>query len=311
MSSLRSRLFLFVLRNRHLLHGQLKPRAMIDWNTSIDDFRRDVDKSSRLFGKVPDGIEVSSVDIDGLPAEWIVPTGVAKDKVILYFHGGGYVSGNCRAHRMHVAKIVKRSNIGALLFEYRLAPERPFPSAVYDSLKAYMYLLDQGVAPGRIAFMGDSAGGGLCLATLLALKDQKIPLPSAAVALSPWTDLACAGDTYTTNLDVEPLAPTESWTVFSHYYVGVNNDPQNPYISPLYGDLLGLPPILIYVGEYEVMLSDSIRFAEKAENAGVDVTLHVGKGLFHCYPVCAPLFPEATQAMEEISDFLNMQTNAS
>lgn len=309
MSSLRSRLLLFVLRNRHLLRGRLKRRAMIDWDTSIQDFRRDVDKSSGLFGKVPEGIDVSPVDIDGLNAEWILPSGASKDKAILYFHGGGYVSGNCRAHRMHVAKIVKRSNIGALLFEYRLAPEHPFPAAVHDSLKTYMYLLDQGTAPGSIAFMGDSAGGGLCLATLLALKDQKIPLPAAAVALSPWTDLACAGDTYTTNLEVEPLAPTGAWNVFSHYYVG-DNDPRNPYISPLYGDLNGLTPILIYVGEYEVMLSDSTRFAEKARNAGVDITLHVGKGLFHCYPVCAPLFPEATQAMEEISRFLNDRLSA-
>jgi acetyl esterase/lipase len=281
----------------------LKRRAAIDWNTSIPDYRRETEKASKLFGKLPDHIEVSPVTRDGLYAEWILPSQEKKDKVILYFHGGGYVTGTCKMHRTHVAKVVKGSGIGALLFAYRLAPEHPFPAAIEDSVKVYRWLLAEGVSPSQIVFMGDSAGGGLGLATLIVLRDQGIPLPAAAVALSPWTDLKCTGESYKTKLKVEALAPTESWTVFSKHYVG-DNDPCLPWISPLYGDLHGLPPILIHVGENEVLLDDSIRFAEKAKDAGVDVTLKVGEGMFHCYPVCAPLFPEAKQAMDEIFAFI-------
>jgi monoterpene epsilon-lactone hydrolase len=303
MPSLQSRLFLFVLKHRHLFRFQLKRRATIDWNTSIPRLRKEAKKSSKLFGKLPKGIEVSPVTLDGIYAEWILPSRAKKDKVILYFHGGGYVMGSVKAHRTHVAKFVKGSDVGALLFGYRLAPEHPFPAAIEDSVTAYRWLLAQGVSPSHIVFIGDSAGGGLCLATLIALKDQDIPLPSAAVALSPWTDLKCTGESYRIKAKVDPLTWTESWTVFSKYYVG-DNDPANPWISPYYGDLHGLPPILIYVGENEVLLDDSTRFAEKAKDAGVDITLKVGEGMFHCFPVCAPLFPEAKQAMDEICAFI-------
>jgi monoterpene epsilon-lactone hydrolase len=304
MPSFRSRLFLFVLRHRHLLRFRLKRRDVIDWNTSVDELRREVGKTSKLFGKLPKGIEVSPVNINNLYAEWILLSQADKDKAILYFHGGGYVMGSVPTHRTHVAKFVKGSGVNALLFDYRQAPEHPFPAAIDDSVTAYRWLLACGIAPSHIVFAGDSAGGGLALATLLALKDKNIPLPAAAVALSPWTDLKCTGDSYRTAND--PLSPGESWTVFSKYYVG-DSDTTNPWISPLYGDLHGLPPLLIYAGENEVLRDDSIRFAEKAKEAGVDITLKVGKGMFHCYPVCAPLFPEATRALEDICAFIKKQ----
>jgi monoterpene epsilon-lactone hydrolase len=304
MPSLRSRMFVFMLQHMHLLHGQLRRRAIIDWNTSIDDFRQEAERGAKAFGKLPDQIEVSSVSIDNLYAEWILPAQAQKDKVILYFHGGGYVSGNCQTHRTHVAKFVQGSGVGALLFDYRLAPEHPFPAAIEDALAAYRWLLSEGVDPSNIGFAGDSAGGGLCLATLLALRDQGLDLPAAAVALSPWTDLKCTGESLTTRKKIDPFTPGDAWTVFSKYYVG-DNDPGSPWISPLYGDLSGLPPILIYAGDRDVLFDDSTRFVEKAQAAGVDVTLRVGEGLFHCYPVCAPLFPEARQAMDEICAFIN------
>jgi monoterpene epsilon-lactone hydrolase len=303
MPSLRSRLFLFALKHRHLLHFRMKRRITIDWNTSIPRLRQESEKSSRLFGKLPDQIVVSPITIDGLSAEWILPSQAAKGKLMLYFHGGGYVMGTIQAHRSIVAKFVKGSEVGALLFAYRLAPEHPFPAAIEDSVAAYRWLLAKGVSPSHIVFVGDSAGGGLCLATLIALRDQGIPLPAAAVALSPWTDLKCTGESLRTKAKVDPLTWAESWTVFSKYYAG-ENDPCLPWISPLYGDLDGLPPILIHVGENEVLLDDSTRFAEKAKDAGVDVTLKVGEGMFHCFPVCAPLFPEAKQAMDEICAFI-------
>jgi epsilon-lactone hydrolase len=242
---------------------------------------------------------VSPVDIDGLHAEWITFAEAPKEKVILYFHGGGYVSGNCFTHRPSVAKLVMGAGVQALLFEYRLAPEHPFPAALDDAVSAYNWLLAQGTLPSDVVFMGDSAGGGLALATLVALRDQGMPLPSAAVALSPWTDLKGTGESLMTNAKSDPFTPRESWTVFSHYYVG-DNDPCHPWISPLYADLRGLPPMQIYAGGAEVLLDDSTRFAEKAAAAGVDVTLHVGEGMFHCYPVFGSFLPEGKQAMAEI-----------
>ena len=296
MPSLRSRLLLFMFKYRHLFRFRLK-REIIDWNTnsSILRFRQECEKGATRFGKIPAGVEVSPVTIDGLSAEWILLSQATNDKAIFFVHGGGYVSGSCSDHRVHVAKFVKGTNIGALLFEYRLAPEHPFPAALNDSVTAYRWLLAQGVSSSNIVFAGDSAGGGLCLATLLALRDQDIPLPAAAVAISPWTDLKCTGESYRSNAR-KCLSPEGTWTAFSKHYVG-DDDPGLPWISPLYGDLRGLPPIMICVGGDEILRDDSVSFAEKAKGAGVDVTLRVGEGLFHCFPVCAPLFPEATQAM--------------
>jgi epsilon-lactone hydrolase len=146
------------------------------------------------------------------------------------------------------------------------------------------------------------------LSFVLALKDRGIPLPAAAVALSPWTDLKCTGESYYSNAK-KCLSPEGTWTAFSKHYVG-DCDPGLPWISPLYGDLRGLPPVLIFVGSEEILRDDSVRFAQKAKDAGVNVTLKVGDGLFHCFPVCAPFFPEATQAMNEICAFIKNAINA-
>jgi acetyl esterase/lipase len=302
MPSLQSHLFRFVLNHRHLFRFQLKRRAVIDFNTSITRFREECENGARLLGKVPAGIKVSSVTINDIPAEWILPSQATKDKVILYTHGGGYVSGSCNDHRSIVARVVKGSNVGALLFEYRLAPEHPYPAALDDSVTVYRWLLEQGISPSQIIIAGESAGGGLCLAMLLALRDQEIPLPAAAVAISPWTDLKCTGESYQTKNKVS-LAPAESWTVFSKYYVG-DNDPCLPWISPLYGNLHGLPPILIHAGEDDELIDDSIRFAEKANAAGTNVILKVGERMVHCFPLLPPFIPEARQAMDEICAFI-------
>ena len=304
MPSLKSRMIYFLMKNRQLLHFHLKREAW-DFNTSIPRFRQECEKINSTMGKLPDGVEVEPIDLEGLNAEWIIPSGGTKDKVILYTIGGGYVSGSCNDHRSIVAKIAKGSGVSILLLEHRLAPEHPYPAALEDTLTAYCWLLEQGVTPANIMIVGESAGGGLCLAALLALRDKKISLPAAAVALSPWTDLKLTGESHRTKAKV-CLSPKGMSEVCSRYYVG-DNDPCFPWISPLYGDLHGLPPILIFVGEYETLLDDSTRFAEKAKAAGVDITLRVGERMIHCYPLLAPLFPEATQAMEEISTFIKTQ----
>lgn len=303
MPSLQSRLFVFAMRNRHLLQGRLKPQPPIDWNTSMVALRAETEKGSGLMGKLPEDIVIEPVQIGTLYAEWVTPKGAARDKVILYFHGGGYVIGSCLGHRAIVSKFVKNSGTPAMVFNYALAPEHPFPAALNDAVAAYQWLLKQDIDPKKVVFVGDSAGGGLCLAVLLALRDQNIPLPGGAVAMSPWTDLKNTGPSYETNQKVDMLTWRGSQEVFSKYYVG-DQDPGNPWISPLYGDLRGLPPLQIYVGNDELLRDDSTRFAEKAQAAGVAVKLTVGEGLFHCYPACAPLFPEAVRDMNEICAFI-------
>ncbi|HEX2621291.1 MAG TPA: alpha/beta hydrolase fold domain-containing protein, partial [Phototrophicaceae bacterium] len=189
MSSLQSRLVIFMLTHRHWLRLQPRKRKIVGWDIPVSEFRQQIEKGAKMFGNLPDDIAVLPVQVNDLYAEWIVPAGAPEDKVILYFHGGGYVSGTCFSHRTHVAKFVRGAGVKALLFEYRLAPEHPFPAAHDDALAAYTWLLSQGILSSNIVFMGDSAGGGLALATLIALRDQNQPLPSAVVALSPWTDL--------------------------------------------------------------------------------------------------------------------------
>lgn len=281
MSSLKSRLVIFSIQHRHWFELRLKPEV-IDRNTSTIQLRKKYEEGAKKFGAIPSSVQVSPVTIpdlpEGLHAEWIHPTGspdapTAVVKAIFYTHGGGYVSGNCEDHRMHVAKFVQASGVGALLYDYRLAPEHPFPAAMEDTLTAYRWLLDQGVVPENMLIAGESAGGGLCLASLLAIRDTGLPFPAAGVAFSPWTDLQCTGVSYRTNA-LRDISTLGSWEVWGSYYVGPK-DPCHPWISPLYGDLRGLPPILIQVGDHEILLDDSLRFAENARLAGVDITLHV------------------------------------
>lgn len=303
MPSLRVCLIKFLLQNRHLFNLKFR-KEIIDWSQheAILRFREKVEQGGGRFGKVPKEIEVTPLQIDNLYAEWLIPAGASNDKIILYFHGGGYVCGSCNAHRAITAKFVKGSQAGALLFDYRLAPEHPYPAAIEDSLKVYRWLLKQGTQASNIVFAGDSGGGGLCLGTLLALRDQGTPLPSAAVAYSPVTDLKCAGESHRTKVKV-CLSPEGMAQAIAKHYAG-DKGYEIPYASPLYAELQGLPPLLIYAGEDEILRDDAIQFAEKARHAGVDVTLRVGKGMFHCYPAIAPLFPEATQAMDEICNFI-------
>jgi len=302
MPSFESQIFNFVMRNRHLFKGKLK-REVFDFNTSIEDFREQCEKGASKYAKIPDGIEIKEENIDGINSEWIIPDGANSKNVILYVHGGGYVSGSCNDHRGFVSKFAENCGVTTFQFEYRLAPERPFPAGLNDSIAVYKWLLDKGFKPSNIVIAGESAGGGLALAILLALKEQNILMPAAAVAISPWTDLTCSSDSYKTKNKVS-VAPMNSWIVFSKYYTG-DNPPNLPLISPLFGDLQGLPPIFINSGEDDELFEDGEKFHLKAKKAGVDITFRAGKGMIHCYPLLAPFFNEATEAMQEICDFIN------
>lgn len=301
MASFRSKMFNFLLRNRHLLQGKLKQEAF-DFNSSIEGFREQCEKGAGKYAKIPAGITIKNQTIEGINAEWLIPHGSYPEKIILYVHGGGYVAGSCNDHRGFVSKFAKYTGVTCLTYEYRLAPENPHPAALEDSVKVFQWLLDSGYAHDNIVIAGESAGGGLTLAILLALKERKIKQPAAAIAISPWTDLTCSGDSYKTKNKVS-LAPLNSWVVFSKYYVG-KNQADLPLISPLFGNLEGLPPLLINSGVDDELYDDGEKFYQKAKGAGVDITFRKGNGMVHCYPLLAPMFPEATEAMDEIVGFI-------
>jgi acetyl esterase/lipase len=300
-------LFITALKYSNLLRFRLKRQRPDTSVGGIHRLRETTEKSSGLMGKLPKSIEIEPCKIGDMYAEWLVPRDARDTATLLYFHGGGYVIGSAKGHRAIAAKFALGSKTRTLVFSYALAPEKPFPAALDNAIEAYQYLLSVKFEPSHIAFMGDSAGGGLCLATLLSLRERALPLPSAAVALSPWTDLKNTGKSLQSNLAADSLTWKDSWIDFSRYYIG-DNDRENPLISPLYGDLHGLPPLLIYAGNDELLRDDSIRFAQKAREADVDTTLHVGEGMFHCYPACAPMFPEATAARDEICAFIQNYT---
>lgn len=295
-----------MIRNSYLFRGRLK-KETFDMNTSIAQFREDCEKGVARYAKLPAGVEVKPDDIDGIKAEWLIPSGSNPEKVIMYVHGGGYVSGSCSDHRGFVSKFAAFTGVSNLVYEYGLAPENPYPAAVDDSVKVYRWLLASEFKPENIIIAGESAGGGLTLAILLYLKDHYIPLPKAGVAISPWTDLTCSGETYQTKNKVSP-APLNSWHVFAKHYAG-ENPLTLPYISPLFGDLNGLPPLFINSGMDDELFDDGRLFAEKAMAAGVDVTFRAGEKMLHCYPLLAPMFPEATEAMDEMVAFIKRQLN--
>lgn len=307
MQSIRSKLIIWLLRNRHLLKLQLKPEV-VDHNFSVVEFRDSVDKATARM-KMPKGVQTETAQIEQMAAEWIIPEQAAQGKVLLYIHGGGFISGSVQTHRMHVAKFAMGSGLKSLLFNYRLAPEHPFPAAPEDCVTAYRWLLRQGYAPEDIVVGGESAGGTLTLALLLALKEEKIALPAAAFSISPVTDLRCGADSFRTNAKKD-IAPQGSWDVWTGYYIG-DEEPTLPLLSPLMGNYEGLPPLYICVGTHEIHLDDCVNVAQKAKAAGVAVTLRIWPNMIHAFPILSPLFPEAKQALSEICTFAREQVERS
>ncbi|HOV69052.1 MAG TPA: alpha/beta hydrolase, partial [Clostridia bacterium] len=273
MPSVRSKLVRFMLKHMHLLRGRIK-REVIDFDTSIEKLRENVTKSAARMGKLPKGIKIMAASFGDFYAEWVEPEGCSPEQAILYFHGSGFVMGTSKDHRTLVGKLVARCGVKALVFDYSLAPEHPFPAAVNDSVSIYRWMLNQGFKPENIVFVGDSAGACIALSTLLVLKDGNEPMPAAIVAISPCTDLTCSGQSHITKMKRDPVTPKGATKTYTTYYIG-KGDPHNPYMSPLFGDLRGLPPVMIQVGEDETLLDDSLRFAQRAKEAGVVTELHV------------------------------------
>jgi len=262
----------------------------------------------RISERVAKDVDCTPVEAGGVSAEWIVPPGVIGDRVILYLHWGGYVMGSINSHRAMIARIARASNARALALDYRLGPEHPFPAAVEDVVTAYRWLLAHAYSPGRIIIAGDSAGGGLTLAALLAIRDMGEPLPAAAVPISPWTDLEGTGASATTKAARDPMVQMESLNSSAKAYLG-EQDAKNPLASPLHGDFRGLPPMLIQVGEAEILLDDATRVAERAKAAGVEVELEVWDEMVHVWHVFAKLLPEGQQAIDKIGKFVIAHTS--
>jgi len=252
-------------------------------------------------------VKCEPVSAGGVPAEWIVPPGAADDRVILYLHGGGYVMGSINTHRAMVARIARASQAKALAIDYRMAPEHPFPAAVDDATAAYRWLLAQGYKPGKIVISGDSAGGGLTLAMLIALRDAGTPLPAAGVPISAWADLEGTGASIQTRAATDPMVDQPGLHRMAKLYAG-DHDLKNPLISPIHADYRGLPPMLLQVGDAEILLDDSTRVSDKAKAAGVKVELEAWDQMFHVWHVFAKILPEGQQAIDRIGSYILAHT---
>ena len=267
---------------------------------SVEEAREMYDKAQYVFA-LPDGVDVKEDEIGGVPAEIVTPAEHGAG-TFLYFHGGGYAIGSPVSHRHLVAALAAASNTRAVAPDYRLAPEHPFPAAVDDALASYGGLLDAGAAPASIVVGGDSAGGGLTVATLLAIRDAGLPLPAAGVCISPWADLTGEAESYRTHADRDPLVFGEDINRWGGAYLA-GADPRTPLASPLHADLSGLPPLLVQVGSEEVLLDDSRGLARRCEAAGVEATLEVWDDMIHVWHWFGEYLDEAAKAVARIGEF--------
>jgi acetyl esterase/lipase len=256
---------------------------------------------------LPPDVDVRAVDAGGVASEWTTTPGADAGRVLVFLHGGGYITGSLTSHRHMVAQAGREAHARTLAVDYRLAPEHPFPAAVDDSLAAYRFLLSEGVSPGRIVLAGEAAGGGLALATLVALRDAEDPLPAGAWVSSPWVDLRMTGTTMVTKAAVDPLTPKPYLEELARTYLnGV--DPETPLASPLYADLAGLPALMIQVGSAESLLDDAIRLAGAAGSADVRTILEVWPEMMHGWHLFYQRLAAGRRALQVAGAFIRSIT---
>ena len=254
----------------------------------------------------PTGVVFEDVVAGGVPAQWVTPDGAATSTVMIYFHGGGYCFCSMRSHSRLVGHLAKAAGCRALNVDYRLAPEHPHPAALEDALAAYRWLLEQDVEPGHLAVAGDSAGGGLAVALLVKAREEGLPLPAAAVLMSPWVDLAMTADSLTTRVDVDVRQDPAGTRWCANLFLD-GQDPRDPYASPLYADLTGLSPLYIQAGDWDTLVDDSHRLAEAARRCGVDVRLDLFPEMLHAHQIWAGNMPEADDAIARIGSYLQRE----
>ena len=255
---------------------------------------------------VPTDLSQKTVEIGGVGGIEVTVAGTETEDVILYFHGGVYVIGSAAATVPLVGDLVRRTGARAITLDYRLAPEHPYPGAVDDARAAYEGLLGQGVDPGRIILAGESAGGGLAVAVLLAAREAGLPMPAGAYLMSPYADLTLSGESLAGRESLDPVLTPEGLRVRAPEYIG-GADAADPLISPIFGDLNGLPPLLIQVGSHEILLSDALRLAQRAATSEVAVALEVTPGAPHVFQGFAGFLDEARAALDRAAAFVKAQ----
>lgn len=294
MASLRARLTNFYLKRKL----KTKPLHLIDAGV----LRANMDAHAPR--RIPKTIALEKVDEGGVRGEWHRPANAAAKRTIFYLHGGGYVFGSAKSHRRLTFALAEESAANVFSLDYRLAPEHPFPAAVDDALAAWRWLAGQGCDPAQTVVAGDSAGGGLALALMIAGRDHGLPPPAAAVLYSPLTDLAVTGGSIAKNMKSEAMfMPGCIKGGVNHYLAGA--DPRTPLASPFYADLSGLPPAMIFASADEALLDDAVRVHEKLQAAGVPSTLVVEKGLAHIWPIYVGRFPEAMRTIRQSAAFIS------
>ena len=270
---------------------------------TIDDIRRGFRRMEAMVPSPPRGTHTEFVDAGGVRAHLVATPRSSPARYVLYLHGGAYTVGSPRLYRYFTWRIADAARARVLVIAYRRAPEHPYPAALDDAVAAWQWLLARGADPQHAFIMGDSAGGGLALATMLKLRDSGLPLPAAAVALSPWTDLALTGASFRDNAESDPMLVAADVPRFAAGYIG-SADARDPYVSPLYGDPRGLPPTLIQAGSDEILRDDAVRMAQAMRAAGCRVELQIWPKMPHVWHLLAPVLPEAHAALDEIARFL-------
>ena len=284
---------------------QLKANPLLE-QSDLQAVRAGFEQMGAMF-PVPKDVKCEPVKAGSVKAEWVTAPGAAADRAILYFHGGGYVIGSINTHRAMVAELSRAAKARVLIIDYRLAPEYPHPAAVDDATEAYRWLLAQGFSPKRVAVAGDSAGGGLTVAALVALRDKGEKLPAAGACLSPWVDLEGIGESMTSKASLDPMVKKDGLLQLAGLYLG-GKDPRTPLAAPLYANLSGLPPLLVVVGTSETLLDDASRLAERARKAGVDVTYEPAEGMIHVWQLFAPMLDEGKESIDRIGRFIRERT---
>ncbi|MFX1311711.1 MAG: alpha/beta hydrolase [Promethearchaeota archaeon] len=270
----------------------------------INELYRYIDKYTAIQQNksIPHDVKIEKIDANGVPAEWIVVPDSKIRGVIFYLFSGGYMWGSLETRRFIPYLLGRETKLHCLNIGYRLAPEHPFPAALEDSIKTYKWLLSTGISSNDIIIAGASAGGGLAVAIMLKLRDLGFELPTAAVLLSPWADLTCKAESLKTNSKFSPFGPNIVKIMAKAYFD--NEKPTNPFISPVFADLHGLPPLLIQAGSIEILLDDSISLAERARSAGVSVDLQIWEGMNHVFHNFGDELPDSIKAIGKINKFI-------
>ncbi len=282
----------------------IRARSVLE-NPTIEEMRAQVEEAPKA--PLAEDVRCEAVEAGRVPGEWITTPEAVGERVLFYLHGGGYVKCSINTHREMISRLSRAARAKVLAINYRLAPENPFPAAVADATTAYRWLVSTGVEPARVVVAGDSAGGGLTVATLVALRDAGDPLPAAGVCISPWVDMEGLGESMTTKAEIDPMVAWDMLAEMGKMYLS-GADPHTPLAAPIYADLRGLPPLLIQVGTAEVLLDDSTRLAERARLVGVDVTLEPWEDMIHVWHFFAFMLPEGQQAIDRIGEFVRKHT---